>query len=91
MATFADLQFEPHSGVAGVRATHEFPNGYKASVVRGEYTYGGQRGLYELAVIHGGEIVYDTPITNDVLGYLTEDEVTEQLAKIAELPARVAA
>jgi hypothetical protein len=33
-----------------------------------------------------GNLTYDTPITNDVIGYLTEDEVTDYLAQIQELP-----
>ena len=67
-----------------------FPNGYGASVVRGVTTYGGMNGLYELAVIEyedNGEIhiIYDTPITDDVLGYLTWDEVEDTLGKIEKL------
>ena len=38
--------------------------------------------------MHGGHIVYDTPITGDVLGHLTEEQVAETLASIAALPAR---
>jgi hypothetical protein len=30
----------------------------------------------------GGEISYDTPITDDVVGYLTEDGVSALLAEI---------
>lgn len=63
-----------------------FPNGYSASVIRGPYTYGGPEGLFELAVLNPhGEIDYSTPITNDVIGYLTEDDVQATLAKIAAL------
>jgi hypothetical protein len=29
-----------------------------------------------------GNITYDTPITSDVLGYLTPDEVTEEMLKL---------
>lgn len=89
MATFADLEFGPRRNtLPGVRAQHEFPNGYSASVVRGFGTYGSEEGLYELAVIADGRCVYDTPVTDDVLGYLAEDQVTAALAQIEALPAR---
>lgn len=68
-------------------------NGYGASVVRGKYTYGGDAGLFELAVIKFGadgdwSLDYATPITNDVIGHLSETDVQELLTKIAELPVR---
>lgn len=65
-----------------------FRNGYGASVVRGPHTYGGSRGLWEVAVLdYDGDISYDTPITNDVIGHLSEDEVAAVLDSIADLPA----
>lgn len=67
---------------------HEFPNGYGASVVRHAFSYGGSAGFYELAVLHDGEIVYDTPITNDVIGWLTMARVGDLLHDIAALPPR---
>jgi len=89
MASFADLKFGPHSiGLDGIRARHQFANGYGGSVVRFNGSYGYAQGLYELAVVHDGELVYDTPITDDVLGHLTEEDVTAALAQIAALPAR---
>lgn len=88
MATaFSDLEFVPHSNWPGVMARHEFENGYSASVIQSPYSYGGDQGLYELAVIHDGKLCYDTPITNDVLGHLTEDDVTRLLGEVAALPA----
>lgn len=65
---------------------YEFKNGYGASVLRSSYSFGGDRGLFELAVLKGGDICYNTPITNDVIGYLTADEVTEYLQQIEKLP-----
>lgn len=60
-----------------------FPNGYGASVVRGPYTYGGPEGLYELAVLdQDGELTYDTHITDDVVGHLTEEGVLDLLHQI---------
>jgi hypothetical protein len=86
MKTFKDLEFKEHPINDGVVSRIIFDNGYGASVVRHEYSYGGKDGLYELAVLsNDGELTYDTPITNDVLGYLTTNEVTEILIKIQEL------
>lgn len=62
-----------------------FPNGYTGSVVQGRYTYGGPQGLWELAVVRDGQVVYDTPITDDVLGWLTESQVIEVLRAIEAL------
>lgn len=61
---------------------YEFKNGYGASVLRSSYSFGGDRGLFELAVLKDGDICYNTPITNDVIGYLTADEVTKYLQQI---------
>jgi len=86
MKTFKDLEFKEHPINDGVVSRIVFENGYGASVVRHEYSYGGKDGLYELAVLSNeGELTYDTPITNDVLGYLTDKDVTEVLIKIQQL------
>ena len=70
-----------------------FKNGYGASVVRGPGTYGGPAGLWELAVIIGSEeefeLVNDTPITDDVLGHLTLEDVHATLLLISQLPKRI--
>jgi len=87
MATFDDLKFDRRDFIS--RARVQFPNGYSASIVRGLGTYGAEEGLYELAVIHRDlGIVYDTPITSDVEGHLTPDDVTSLLARIEALPER---
>ena len=86
MKTFKDLEFKQHPSADGIISRITFENGYGASVVRHEYSYGGKDGLYELAVLSNeGELTYDTPITNDVLGYLTDKDVTEVLIKIQQL------
>ena len=90
---FADLQFRPRGGhwgrhAPGVQAVAEFPNGYSVSIVRGYGTYGADRGLYEGAVIHGARLVYDTPVTNDVVGYMDEAAVEKFLADVEALPPR---
>lgn len=65
-----------------------FPNGYTASIISHEYSYGGKEGLFEVAVIHGDEIVYDTPVTTDVEGFLTFENVADVLKQIEALPPK---
>lgn len=76
-----------HIAHGGIRRVYSFNNGYGASVVRHQYSYGGEDGLWELAVLHGHGIDYTTPITRDVIGHLTDAEVDALLARIAALSA----
>jgi len=88
---FSDLNFQPHTIYpdSGIAARQFFDNGYGVSVVRHYYSYGAYEGLYELAVIKGTEddwnICYDTPITDDVLGHLSEEEVEVLLYEVENL------
>ena len=84
--TFQELEFQLHPMGMGKQCIVQYSNGYGASIVQGPHTYGGKDGLYELAVFgKDGEITYDTPITNDVLGYLSEAEVEKSLLDIKNL------
>ena len=87
MKTFKDLEFVSHpSHIEGVQSRITFENGYGASVVKSPYTYGGDKGLYELAVFGtDGHITYATPITDDVIGYLRPEDVTDVMTKIQQL------
>jgi hypothetical protein len=88
MKTFKDLEFEPHSaGIGGVMSRIQFDNGYGVSVVKTPYSYGGDRGLYELAVLDSdGRLHYDNPVANgDVVGYLREEDVTDAMRVIQKL------
>jgi hypothetical protein len=65
---------------------YTFRNGWKASVIRGPYTYGGAEGLFELGVLDPhGPLNYDPITPEDVRGYLTEDQVEELLNQLAAL------
>ena len=87
MKTFKDLEFVSHAaGMGGVMSRIQFENGYGASVVKTDYTYGGDKGLYELAVLDSeGHLTYSTPVTDDVIGYLRPEDVTDVMAKIQQL------
>lgn len=87
-----ELHFEKIDHVAygpeAVRAVEYFQNGYGISVISHNFSYGGPKGLYELAVLYKDKIVYDTPITSDVCGWLELKEVYEIAEKVASLPSR---
>ena len=87
MKTFKDLEFKEHPNhLGGVQAVITFDNGYGASVVKTPYSYGGDRGLFELAVLdNDGHLTYDTPVTSDVIGYLRDIDVTDVMEKIQQL------
>lgn len=80
---------EKNHPAGGVQKRYRFKNGYGASVVRTPFSYGGAEGLWELAVIQYNEdkilLTYDTPITDDVIGYLTDDDVDKLLSQIEAL------
>jgi hypothetical protein len=71
-----------------VQYVHRCGNGLGVSVIP-------DRELYEIAVIHfygpgddDFDLIYDTPITGDVLRGLTVGEVNEVIRRVAELPHR---
>ncbi len=73
----------------GTQIIHRFDNNYGASVVRHNSSYGHEKKLWELAVIRfdGDDFIidYDTEITNDVIGYLTQKDVDKTLQQIESL------
>jgi len=81
----------PNPTAGGEARRYEFSNGYGASVVCHSFSYGDAQGLWELAVLitvdKGWDITYDTPITDDVIGWLAEDDVDALLDRIEALPA----
>lgn len=87
MKTFEDLVFETHKawGEGNIHAIMDFENGYGVSVIKGEHSYGGDQGLYEMAVLKNNGLCYSSGITDDVLGYLSPEEVTSYMKQVQEL------
>lgn len=64
-----------------------FANGFELSIIHGQFTFGGPRGLFEIAPFDqtgkmNGAVL---GLTGDVEGYLTADEVAERVRYMAEL------
>jgi len=85
MDKFNKYRIGVHEHNNGLQKVYKFPNGYGASVIRHDGSYGGSRGLWELAVTLHGILCYDTSITNDVIGHLNTEEVNKELQAIKEL------
>ena len=91
--TFDDLVFEenyPNTPMLGVRAAVYFVNDYGASIICGPHSYGGSRGLYEMALLLNGQVIspliVSDEVRNNVIGWLTPEQVTVLLGKIEALP-----
>ena len=86
--TFKDLRFKPQSFLNGLQAILFFPNGYGISVVRNVLSRT-TVDTWEIAILKGTEsdydLCYDTPITNDVIGYCSEEEVSNIMKQIQDL------
>lgn len=71
----------------------KFNNRYGASVIKHYGSYGFEEDKFELGVIYFYNplepnkytLSYNTPITNDVIGHLTNEEVLELLERIKKL------
>lgn len=76
----------------GIQYIFRFENFYGASIIKHGGSYGHRDDLWELAVIRfenddndSWNLNYDTSITDDVIGRLTDEEVRDLLRQIKEL------
>ncbi len=84
MKTFDDLEFKPHLIGDGVQARMDFDNDYGVSVVKFSGSYGYPH-LWEVAILYKGSLTYNTPITDDVLGHQTDQDVTDIMERVQAL------
>ena len=74
----------------GVQYIFKFDNGFGASVIKNVGSYGHENDLWEVGVVIFGygdawHLTYKTPITNDVVGNCTDEEVRDILSQIQKL------
>jgi hypothetical protein len=63
----------------------QFANGYGLSVI---WTgYGSNAGLMEVGVTCNGSLCYDTPITDDVIGWVDRAEIRDLVSRVRALVA----
>ena len=84
--SFAQIESVMHEhNFGGKRAWLMFPNGYGASIINTSFSYGSEDGLWELAVLTKEGICYSTPITDDVVGSCSEDDILRLCQQIFAL------
>ena len=78
---YADYTKEYPSYSTAEQTFYEFPNGYGASVIYGEHTYGLELALIKWDKDDGTwDIDYSTSVTSDVIGYIEDlDAVLEEI------------
>lgn len=87
--TVPENQYTERPVAGGVQRRFQFENGYGASAVCHPGSYGGDLGRWEVTVTdEDGRFIYDTPITDGVLGWLTEAERDNVVRAIAALPKK---
>lgn len=73
----------------------KFVNGYELSIIRGNFSYGGESCLFEIAIFDNfGEFCtkrvfstrYSESLNDDVIGWQSEDDVKGWAIYIATLP-----
>lgn len=77
--------FEKGNRLGGLYYYAEFENGYGIDIIKHNGSYGGDEDLFEIAVMKDGDVCYDTSITDDVVGWLTSEEVMSYVFKVKEL------
>ena len=85
MKTFKDLVFNKHPYGEGEYAKLTFSNNYGVSIICGSKYYSNGVDTYELAVLYGDDITYNTGITSDVMGYQTCGQITDIMKQVQEL------
>ena len=65
-----------------------FPNGYGLSLIKGRDTHSNENTV-EVAVLKKDEgfwqLTYDTPLTNDVIGYVDKEQLIELINEVQKL------
>ena len=85
---FEDLKFDDISethGEGAIQAYVELPNGYDVSVVKHKYSYGGEKGMYEIGCFFNNHMVDPADWGDTIKGWLNPEDVEKELDSIASL------
>lgn len=81
------VKYEEGKRLGGFYYYVEFPNGYGIDITKHNGTYGREEDKWEIAVMKDGDCCYDTHITDDVIGWLTDAEALHYAIEVMKLPS----
>jgi hypothetical protein len=89
-----EMVFEPveeREIYGGWQKIFRFDNGYGASLIRHSFSYGDEMAVLQFYSESNTDykLVYNTPITDDVLGGLSPSEIDEYLEDISKLTEEI--
>ena len=76
---------DEHVIFGGRMVRYRFPNGYGASVIENAGSYGVELAVLEFSESEYGCITMLTEITDDVIGFIEDEELDEILERISRL------
>ena len=80
---FEDIQFNSRRvGIQQYECVQGFVdlvNGYQLSVIQSPFSYGGDKGLWEIGLMLGNSLVVVEEWCDQVKGYLTKSEVEKEI------------
>lgn len=76
---------DEHVIFGGQMVRYRFPNGYGASVIENSESYGVELAVLEFFDSEYGCITTSTEITDDVIGFIEDEELDEILERISRL------
>lgn len=83
---------KPHEVMDGIRRTYTFENGYVVSAIKTTMSYGGRKGLWEVAILtNSGDFatkqllqpLFDYTMDDDVVGWVDDKELLRYLEVVS--------
>lgn len=79
------IEYKQSTEMGGYQYFATYPNGFGVSIIKHFGSYGANYDLWEAAVMKGGSICYDTDITYDVVGFLSDEDAVKLIQAVQRL------
>jgi len=79
------IEYKQSTEMGGYQYFATYPNDFGVSIIKHFGSYGANYDLWEAAVMKGGSICYDTDITYDVVGFLSDEDAVKLIQAVQRL------